>query len=79
MKADVADGLLFVAGGFTGQAYVYDTATGATRATYQLAPAGILVNDVVVTRDGAWFTNSALPELYVVRSAPGGAWGRCGR
>ena len=75
MKADVASGLLFVAGGFTGQAYVYDTATGATRATYKLAPAGTLVNDVVVTRDGAWFTNSALPELYVVPLGPGGRLG----
>ncbi len=30
LKADVANDLLFVAGGFTGQAYVYDLTTGAT-------------------------------------------------
>ena len=30
MKVDVAHGLLFVAGGFTGQGYVYDTRSGAT-------------------------------------------------
>ena len=28
LKADVRHGLLFVAGGFTGQAYVYDLETG---------------------------------------------------
>ena len=40
MAADVAHDLLFVAGGFTGQAYVYDTRTGATVATYQFAAPG---------------------------------------
>ena len=77
MKADVASGLLFVAGGFTGQAYVYDTATGATRATYQLADpaAPTVVNDVVVTRAGAWFTDSARPRLYLVPLGPGGRLG----
>ena len=34
MKADVAHDLLFVAGGFTGQAYIYDTRSGATVAEY---------------------------------------------
>jgi hypothetical protein len=31
---------LFVAGGATGQAFVYDARTGADLASYQLAPAG---------------------------------------
>jgi sugar lactone lactonase YvrE len=78
LKVDVASGLLFVAGGFTGQAYVYDTATGATRATYQLADpaaAPTLINDVAVARDGAWFTDSARPRLYVVPLGPGGRLG----
>src|SRR5215211_8030661 len=60
MKVDVAHDLLFVAGGFTGQAYVYDTRTGATVATYQFgAPPATLVNDVALTKRGAWFTDSA--------------------
>ena len=48
MKVDVPSGLLFVAGGPTGQAYVYDTATGATVAIYQLgdSAAGTSINDV---------------------------------
>jgi sugar lactone lactonase YvrE len=78
MSADLRHRLLFVAGGFSGQAYVYDLRTGATVATYQLAEANIgMVNDVVVTRHGAWFTNSFEPRLYFVpvnhRGVPGPA------
>jgi sugar lactone lactonase YvrE len=68
MAVNVAHDLLFVAGGFTGQAYVYDTRTGATVATYQFAapPATSLVNDVALTKDGAWFTDSFQARLYFV-------------
>jgi sugar lactone lactonase YvrE len=66
MAVDVHHGLLFVAGGF-GKAYVYDTRTGATVASYQFAdPATSIVNDVAVTRDGAWFTDSLQARLYFV-------------
>ena len=59
--------LLAVAGGDTGQAYFYDTDTGETVAKYQLAPAGTsFINDVTLTRRGAWFTNSLKGELYFV-------------
>jgi sugar lactone lactonase YvrE len=59
--------LLFVAGGFTGQAYVYDTRTRKTAATYQFARPNIgLINDVVLTRHGAWFTDSFQAQLYFV-------------
>jgi sugar lactone lactonase YvrE len=70
LKADVRHGLLFVAGGFTGQAYVYDLETGADLATFQL---GAFINDVVVTEDAAWFTDSALPRLYRIPVHPGGS------
>ena len=67
MAADVAHDLLFVAGGFTGQAYVYDTDTGATVASYQFGtPAASLINDVALTKDGAWFTDSFQAQLYFV-------------
>ncbi|HYY78741.1 MAG TPA: hypothetical protein VFD04_06090 [Actinomycetes bacterium] len=67
MKADVAHGLLFVAGGFTGQAYVYDTRSGATVATYQFGtPPNTVVNDVALTRGGAWFTDSLQAKLFFV-------------
>lgn len=73
MKYDERSGLLFVAGGATGQAYVYDTRSGETVATYDLA-AGF-INDVTLTRDGAWFTNSVAGELYLI---PLGHHGRLG-
>jgi sugar lactone lactonase YvrE len=67
MAVNVAHDLLFVAGGFTGQAYIYDTRTGATVASYQFAaPETALVNDVALTKDGAWFTDSFHAQLYFV-------------
>lgn len=74
MAADTRNDLLFVAGGFNGQAYVYDLRTGATVATYQLAPPSppepgaptTLVNDVTLTWAGAWFTDSLRGVLYFV-------------
>jgi sugar lactone lactonase YvrE len=49
---------LFVAGGATGQAFVYEARTGETEATYDFASSGTFVNDVVVTREAAYFTDS---------------------
>jgi sugar lactone lactonase YvrE len=64
MKADVSNDLLFVAGGATGKAYVYNTETRKTVKQYDLASG--FINDVTLTEDGAWFTNSTSPELYFV-------------
>ena len=76
MAADLEHDLLFVAGGFTGQGYVYDTLSGATVATYQFEAAGIsLINDVALTKDGAWFTDSFQPRLYFVPVSEAGAPG----
>ena len=75
MVADLAHELLFVAGGFTGQGYVYDTGTGATVATYQFASSGGLVNDVALTKDGAWFTDSFQAKLYFVPVSAAGVPG----
>ncbi|MEX5717757.1 hypothetical protein [Geodermatophilus maliterrae] len=73
MFADTRHDLLYVAGGFSGQAYVYDLETGATVATYQFAPPSppdadptTVVNDVTLTRAGAWFTDSLRGVLYLV-------------
>jgi len=57
-------GLLFVAGGPTG-AFVYDAETGRTLRSYSFSPGGF-VNDVVVTKDAAWFTDSFAAVLYRV-------------
>jgi sugar lactone lactonase YvrE len=66
---------LFVAGGPTGQGYVYDAQTGAELAVYQFTTAPTFVNDVVVTRDAAYFTDSQKPVLYRVPIGPGGELG----
>ena len=68
MTFDESTAYLYVAGGFTGQGYVYDTRTKAAVASYQFAdPAtGPIINDVALTNEGAWFTNTTAPVLYFV-------------
>jgi sugar lactone lactonase YvrE len=68
-------GRLFVAGGNTGDGYVYDAGTGANIAAYDFAAAPTFVNDVVVTQDSAWFTDSLNPVLYRVPIAADGTLG----
>ncbi|HLO34905.1 MAG TPA: hypothetical protein VK194_02430 [Candidatus Deferrimicrobium sp.] len=76
VRVDEADGLLFVAGGFTGQGYVYDLATGAGVASYQFGtPPGSIINDVIVAGGAAWFTDSVQPHLYRVPIADDGSVG----
>lgn len=66
-------GLLFVAGGPTGGAYVYDTRTGEEIAVFDLVDGPAFINDVTVTRDAAYFTNSQAAELHRVLLGPDGA------
>lgn len=66
LKADVKNDLLFVSGGAKGQAYVYDTRTGAPVADVRLTTAEAFINDVTLTKDGAYFTNSRRAELYFI-------------
>jgi sugar lactone lactonase YvrE len=70
MKVD--RGRLFVAGGNTGMAFVYEARTGANVTSYQLSTGGSFVNDVVVTKRAAWFTDSFKPVLYRVPLGPSG-------
>jgi sugar lactone lactonase YvrE len=68
-------GRIFVAGGPTGQGYVYDARTGQSLAEYQFSIGSptnpTFINDVVVAKD-AWFTDSNRPVLYRVQLAPDG-------
>lgn len=65
LKYDARGDRLFVAGGFSGLAFVYDATSGAQLAAYALgAPGASLVNDVVVLRDAAYFTDSFNDVLY---------------
>lgn len=66
LKYDDRTGLLFVAGGPTGAAYIYNAKTGETEAAIQLTTLPSFINDVVVTNDAAYFTNSSQPILYRV-------------
>jgi sugar lactone lactonase YvrE len=61
-------GRVFVAGGGTGDAWVYDGRTGDELAAFELASGTdpTFVNDVVVTRKFAWFTDSFRAVLYRV-------------
>jgi sugar lactone lactonase YvrE len=70
MKVD--RGRLFVAGGNTGNAYVYDARNGSLIRTYALSTGGSFINDVVVTKKAAWFTDSFKAVLYRVPLGPAG-------
>jgi sugar lactone lactonase YvrE len=58
--------LLFVAGGATGQAYVYDARTGAELGAFQLTEQETFVNDVVATKNAAFFTDSVNQVVYKI-------------
>ncbi len=63
LKLDDQD-RLFVAGGPGGDARVLDATTGQVLAWYQLQSGDAFINDVVLTEDAAWFTDSANPVLF---------------
>jgi sugar lactone lactonase YvrE len=65
---------LFVAGGPSGAAYIYDPSTGQEVANYQLGPpqGDSFINDVIVTREAAYFTDSFQPFIYRLSLGPGG-------
>ncbi|HET9736724.1 MAG TPA: hypothetical protein VFP78_01280 [Solirubrobacteraceae bacterium] len=66
MKVDKRD-RLFVAGGGTGTARVYDAGDGELLREYALTSAPTFINDVTVTRKAAYFTDSQPPQnLYVL-------------
>jgi hypothetical protein len=69
LKRD-GSGRLYVSGGPSGTARVIDTRDG-TVTSYALD--GGFVNDVVLTRKAAWFTDSMLPRLYRLERGQGGA------
>lgn len=76
LDVDVRSNAIFVAGGgpalgpIPGSGYVYDAETGVELAEYPLG--GLFVNDVIVTRGAAYFTDSLRPVLYKVPLGPRG-------
>jgi hypothetical protein len=57
-------GRLFVAGGTGGDARVLDATTGKVLASYELQAGHAFINDVVLTGNAAWFTDSVNPVLF---------------
>ncbi len=73
LYVDTCSNILFAAGTLSGQGFAFDAGNGALLAVYQLAtdfPS--LINDVVVTRDAAYFTDSFQPFMYRVPLGPFG-------
>lgn len=65
MRVDPRTNYLFAAGCVNGNAFVYDADTGALIMEYQLAePFSGAVNDLTITRDAVYFTDSFRPVLY---------------
>jgi sugar lactone lactonase YvrE len=70
---------LWVSGAGTGTGTVYDAETGKLLKSYQFVADPVatptFINDVVVTKDAAYFTDSLIQVLYVVPIGRGGRLG----
>ena len=76
LDVDERSNYIFVAGGgpalgpIPGSGYVYDADTGASLAEFPFG--GGFINDVIVTREAAYFTDSVQPVLFKVPLGSGG-------
>lgn len=70
MKYDPRSDLLFVAGGATGSAFIYNGTSGANVADVPFTTDPSFINDVVITQTGVYFTNSFAPVLYKIPLDP---------
>ncbi|MFI5625040.1 hypothetical protein ACIA03_16370 [Nocardioides sp. NPDC051685] len=76
MRVDKARHWLVVAGGPTGRAWVYDTRDGSTVDELELGPAATTFsNDVAITRDALYFTDTFAALIYRVPILPDGSFG----
>lgn len=65
LRYDPRTNYLYAAGCVGGNAYVYDADTGALIMEYQLTePFTSVINDLTITRDAVYFTDSYRPVLY---------------
>jgi sugar lactone lactonase YvrE len=65
LKYDRRGDRLFVAGAGSKRIYVYDASTGAEERIDDVPEAGF-INDVVITRRAAYFTDSQVQQLYKI-------------
>lgn len=67
LSFDMRKGYLYVANGMMGAGSVYNSQTGELLETFNFAvPGTAFINDVVVTSEAAYFTNSLAPVIYKV-------------
>ena len=73
LSLDRRSGYLYVAGGFSieppfiGKIHIYNYRTGAHVRTFDIPSLGpVFINDVIVTREAAYFTDSFNPVLYKI-------------
>lgn len=67
LKVDDYQDRLFVAGGNTGQIFVYDTANGQLLSKFDNEQSSTFINDVAISPTGeAYFTDSLNPIIYKV-------------
>jgi hypothetical protein len=78
LKVDERFDRLFVAGGPSKGIYVYDSETGEDIASFAVPDAGF-INDVVLTRQAAYFTDSLVQQLYRVPIGKNGELGELER
>ena len=72
LSFDQRSNFLFVAGGPAGSGYVYDVETGTMVAEYPFTGEFSFINDVIVTRSAAYFTDSFRPFYYRIPLGFGG-------
>jgi sugar lactone lactonase YvrE len=73
MKHDARSNLLFVARAGSGMGTIFNAESGDVVSSYQFNTAPTFINDVVITREAAYFTDSQAPSLYRVALGPAGA------
>jgi hypothetical protein len=72
-------GRLFASGADSKHIRVYDASTGAQLRDYFVGDDAGFINDVVVTKRGAYFTDSNNPRLYFIPFGAGGELGELAR
>ena len=72
MKHDPRSNLLFVARSTSGMGTVFNAESGDIVASYQFQTAPTFINDVVITREAAYFTDTQAAFLYRVALGPAG-------
>ncbi|GHE64417.1 hypothetical protein GCM10018785_36610 [Streptomyces longispororuber] len=65
-------GRLFIAGGLARHLRVVEGRSGRVLATYEVGTPATVVNDVVLTRRAAWFTDSTQQQVYGLPLGPRG-------